>query len=406
MTRTHSTRTTLAALAGLGALALLAGCASGAEAPAEAEATEDVPHGYVEGADEMAEPQSRLVVADADGEGVQVLDLITEEVTDLDPVGPVDGAATDGRFAYLSSSDDGMTHIVDSGAWTVDHGDHQHYYRTGVRSVGPVEGPPEASVAADPALTVLTGADGPAALLDREALEEGSVAPSAWDGGAADGVVVPYAGHVVVAEGGAGGGVRVHDREGERRATLEPACTAPEGQAVTRRGLVIGCAEGALLVTEDDDALTGEMIAYPGEASDDERARAFHHRPTAATLAAPTDGDGVLVLDLAERAWHRWDLPGAVAVTAVGEGASVLALTDDGVLRSLDPETGEENAATALLDRVDEEHPPTIQVDTGRAYVNDAHGGLVHEIDYNDDLRVARTFETGVTPHHMVETGR
>jgi hypothetical protein len=75
-----------------------------------------------------------------------------------------------------------------------------------------------------------------------------------------------------------------------------------------------------------------------------------------------------------------------------------------GALR--DPATGQERSRTDLLERVDAEHPPTLQVDTSRAYVNDVHAGRVHEIDYNDDLRLARTFETEVAPHHMVETGR
>ncbi len=33
-----------------------------------------------------------------------------------------------------------------------------------------------------------------------------------------------------------------------------------------------------------------------------------------------------------------------------------------------------------------------IEVDRSRAYLNDPEGSRVHEIDYNDGLRVARTF--------------
>ncbi|MEE2047130.1 ABC transporter, partial [Nocardiopsis tropica] len=150
----------------------------------------------------------------------------------------------------------------------------------------------------------------------------------------------------------------------------------------------------------------GETLPYPDGLPDDARAEEFHHRPGAGALAAVPAPDTVLALDLAEQRWDHWELPGVVSVAAVGEGASVLALTEDGVLRSFDPGTGEERARTELLDEVDTEHPPSIRVDTSRAYVNDVRGGLVHEIDYNDDLRVARTFETGVAPQYMVETGR
>ncbi|MFD2400153.1 hypothetical protein ACFSVJ_29850 [Prauserella oleivorans] len=50
--------------------------------------------------------------------------------------------------------------------------------------------------------------------------------------------------------------------------------------------------------------------------------------------------------------------------------------------------------------------PPVILVDTSRAYVNDPGGRRVYEVDYNDRLRIARTFDLDVTPSHVVETGR
>ncbi|MFI6578156.1 ABC transporter [Nocardiopsis sp. NPDC050513] len=396
----HHVRNTLGAI-GLGAVLLATGCAGAAARAPEEEQEEGVPHGYVEGAEETAEPQSRLVIADEDTGAVQILDLITEEVTDLEPVGSVDGVTTDGRFAYLLSSDERTTHVVDSGAWTVDHGDHNHYYRTEIRSVGTVADLVAEQVGTDTALTALTDPRGTTAVLDRSALEDGSVEVAVPGGGE---LAAPFAGHLVVAGNGAPGEVGVHDRDGAALETLGDDCTEPRGQALTRRGLVIGCDEGALLVTEEDDAITSEIIAYPEDA--DGRVEEFHHRPGAGALAAvSTEGDAWL-LDLAEGGWTPLDLSDAVAVSAVGEGASVLALDSEGTLYSLDPETGEPNASTELLAGTDGEHAPVIQVDTSRAYVNDVRAGVVHEIDYNDDLRVARTFDTGITPHHMVETGR
>ncbi|OOC54864.1 MULTISPECIES: WD40 repeat domain-containing protein [Nocardiopsis] len=401
MTREHR-NTALVGAAGLSALLLAAGCA-GQDARGAEEAPEETPHGHVEGARESAEPRSRLVVADARSGEVRVLDLVTEEVTGLDPVEGVDGIAGDGRFAYLSSSDHRTTHIVDSGAWTVDHGDHSHYYRAEIRAVGPLEGLVAGQASTDTALTALTGRDGGAAVLDRAALEEGEVGTAAPvpDGAAA---VLPIAGRLLVAEGGAEGGVRVHDRSGSPLELLDDTCAQPRGQALTRRGAVIGCADGTLHVTEDDGELTSTLVPHPDGAEG--RTGEFHHRPGSATLASVSTGGEVWVLDLAEPGWTRLDLPGAVAVTAVGAGGPVLALTGDGTLHSLDPRTGEEYASADLLSGTDPEHAPVIRADTSRAYVNDAEGGVVHEIDYDDDLRVARTLDTGTTPHFMVETGR
>ncbi|WP_150254880.1 ABC transporter [Nocardiopsis deserti] len=398
MRREH--RTGALGAAGLSALVLLTGCGA-AQDTAERQPEEEVPHGYVEGAEEAAEPQSRLVVADPVSGDVRVLDLITEETTELDPVEGLDGIAGDGRFAYLHSSDHRMTIVVDSGSWTVDHGDHKHYYRTGVGLAGTVEGLAAGRAASDTVLTALTAPDG-AAVLDRAALEEGSVEEAATvPEGAA--VVLPFAEHLLVAEGGPEGAVAVHDREGSPVATLDATCTDPLGQAVTRRGAVIGCAEGALHVTEEDGEFSGGVVDYPGGSG--ERVEEFGHRPGSATLASVSTGGDLWVLELAEPGWTPLELEGAVTATAVGAGAPVLALTGDGTLHSLDPASGEELASADLLDGTDTAHAPVIRADTSRAYVNDTGRGVVHEIDYNDDLRVARTLDPGITPHLMVETG-
>ena len=47
-----------------------------------------------------------------------------------------------------------------------------------------------------------------------------------------------------------------------------------------------------------------------------------------------------------------------------------------------------------------------LTVDAQRAYVNAPAEGVVHEIDYADDARIARTLELPTKPVHFVETGR
>jgi hypothetical protein len=48
----------------------------------------------------------------------------------------------------------------------------------------------------------------------------------------------------------------------------------------------------------------------------------------------------------------------------------------------------------------------TLTVDAQRAYVNAAADGVVHEIDYADNARVARSPRPSVRPVHVAETGR
>ncbi|WP_262402414.1 hypothetical protein [Actinomadura sp. CNU-125] len=342
----------------------------------------------------------RLVLTEAGGGRVHLLDPATGETSPAGEAAGVTAARSDGRFAYLATANGAR--VVDSGAWTVDHGDHVHYYRTGARMVGDLEGDVRGGVSGDVAVTVLAGG-GEVRVLDRGALDAGKIAEVARIPGRAG---VAHAEHLLVAAPGRGE-VTVHERDGRRVSRLPETCPDPRGQATTRRGAVLGCADGALLVAHEDGTFQATKIPYPGEVPPDERAVEFRHRPGSDVLAARAgdEGEGAWVLDVRAREWNRVGDAPALAVNAVGEDSPVLLLGRDGTLRSYDPETGEELAATDLLKDVDGAAVPVIEVDTARAYINDPAARAVHEIDYNDDLRVARTFDLPFSPAHMVETG-
>ncbi|SOD62219.1 hypothetical protein SAMN06297387_10534 [Streptomyces zhaozhouensis] len=406
----HRTR----AAATVGALLLLTAACGNGETDNEPEpAAEETPHGYVEGAEETAETQTRLVLADAEtGEGA-VLDLATEETTALQAPPGVERALGDGRFAYLAGPE-GQVGVVDSGGWTVDHGDHVHHYRTAPRAVGTVEAPGLAAVHADTARTVLSLDDGTVRLLDRAPLEdEGAVGePTALETEGAAGVAVPHEGHLLVPVAAPGGEaperIEVRDADGATVATLDESCPEAGGAAATRRGVAFACADGALLVSAEDDTFTGEKIGYPEGTEPAARATSFTHRPGSDTLAATAGEDGAWALDLAARSWTRVETGPLLAVNAVGDGATLLALTEDGELRAHDLADGRVTASTPLLERPpgEGEPAPVIEVDTARAYVNDPSAGVVHEIDHQDDLRLARTLALDFAPDVMVETGR
>ncbi|MEU5870853.1 hypothetical protein AB0A73_04750 [Glycomyces sp. NPDC047369] len=376
------------AAAALAGCALLASCSGGPGATAEDPSP--TPHGYVEGAEETAEAQWRLVVADAATGGVHLLDPVTGEPAPITEAGGAQAVSTDGRFAYVS--DGTATHVIDSGAWTVDHGDHVHYYKTEPRSVGEVDGAVSASVG-DPAVTVLDTGDG-AVALDREALDAGGIAATATVEAQA---ALPYDQRLLTVDGGT---VRVLERDGTGGSELAGDCPEPQSPTITRRGAVFACADGVLLVSGEGD-LAAEKIPYPDGAGID---GGLHHRPGTSVLAARGADGGVLVLDLKERDWTALDVADAVAVSATGEDSPVLVLTRDGMLRSFDPATGAALAQTELM-AVADGTVPVIQVDTARAYVSDPDGAAVHEIDYRDDLRLARTFALDFRPDLMVETG-
>ncbi|MEJ3653197.1 hypothetical protein WEH80_09445 [Actinomycetes bacterium KLBMP 9759] len=393
-------RAALAALVPAAAL-LVAGCS-----PAAPPAPDEVPHGFVAGAEETAEAQSRLVTADHLTGAVRVLDLVTGEISEVAHLDAVERIATDGRFAYVATAD-GAVHVVDSGAWTVDHGDHVHHYRAPVKDVGRLPGPAAELVAvhSDPTTTAVSFADGTVHLLDRARLDAGEIVPVGRVAGAGRPVhAVPYRERVLVPLTDS---VEVRDRQGGRVAGIEPPCPQPSGSATTRRGVVFGCADGALLVAEREKVLAGEKIPYPGAVPAERQARAFGHRPGSSTLAAPAGTDGIWSLDVSRRAWTLLPVGPVVASCAVGEGGPVLVLTGDGVLRAIDP-AGNETAQAALLGGPPAagDPAPVIHVDPARAYVNDPARGLIYEIDHGDGLRVARTFTVPGRAGHFVETGR
>ncbi|MFE7030688.1 hypothetical protein ACFU9Y_10275 [Streptomyces sp. NPDC057621] len=367
-------------------------------------------HGYVEGAQEAAEQQSRLILNDpADGDS-RVLDLITGKVHKTARVEGANRLGTDGRFGHLHTSDG--THVLDSGAWTVDHGDHVHYYSAAIRDVGAFPGSRRAQVRSDVVVTAVTDGAGKSILYDRSKLEKGRIAASRTLPGTYTGAVVPFGEHLLAfTDEGDTSRLVVLDRKGRRVASPDADCASPLGDAVTRRGVVLGCADGALLVRAEDGAFTAEKIPYSGDVPAKERAASFRQRPGSDTLTAPAGDDAVWVLDVTEKTWTRVDTGPVVAATTAGEGSPLLVLETDGSLHGYDIATGKHIARTEpLLTEKERATPddgaPVIEVDRSRAYVNDAQGKKVYEIDYNDNLRVARSFDLDIEPVLMAETGR
>ncbi|ADD45905.1 hypothetical protein [Stackebrandtia nassauensis] len=366
------------------AVILLGGCASGTDKPS----ADDKPHGYVEGAEETAEPQRRLVMAEAETGTLSQLDPATEKTAELADVKGVAGLVTDGRYVFAAGKD--KTSIIDSGVWTVDHGDHKHYYVAEAKPVDTVDIDEAVSASADAAVSTVNTPDG-AHVYDREQLADGKIAPVDTEAALA----VPYAGELVTATDGR---ITVADKESD----LDASCPRPTAAATTDRGAVFGCGERVVVVTEKDGTFSADELNAPAGIA---AAQRFQHRPGTPVLVTAAKGE-VTVFDVAEGDWSVIDAPDPVAVNATGEDMPVLVLDRDGTLRSFDQRTGDPIAERRVIDKMPKDGPaPVITVDTERAYVNDPEAKAVHEIDFQDELRLARSLTLDTRPDLMVETG-
>ena len=375
-------------------------------------------HGAVAGAAEVAEPQLHLVSIDDRG-AASMLDLLAGTRTELGAVAPAASVTTDGRYVF--AADATGVDIVDSGVWTWDHVDHFHYYRSEPRTTGRVPGNGTAVIATGLLSTagstgVFFPGSGEAVLLDNAALAKGDIEESLrLEVGPHDGLVAPLGdGAVVTAPDGQGRAqqLRAVDADGTEIGRID--CPEAAGTITTRVGVVVGCADGAVLATTDNGGNEPELqhIAYPKGAGAGP-ATTFSARKGRPTVAGIGDGKGVWLLDTRERSWQLVETTTpVVAAAAVDDAAThLVAVGDDGTVQVYDASTGRRTGMTepvlaSTLQDPDLAPGVTLTVDAQRAYVNAAADGVVHEIDYADGARLARTLEPSTRPVHVAETGR
>lgn len=375
-------------------------------------------HGEIDGAREVAEPQLHLVSVDRRG-AVGMVDLLGGTDSRLGEIAPPSAVTSDGRYLFAATA--GGVEIVDSGVWTWDHKDHFHYYRSNPRVLDPVAGDSRAIVTTSGNATsggtgLFFPGSGEAVLLSNQALSEGrteEVFRVKTD--PHQGLTAPLgSGALVTAvdESGNVTGIRFHDADGAPVDGATAPCPGARDAITTHVGVVVGCADGAVLAGVDGDDPHFEHIPYP-DGTQAPPATDFRNRKGRASVAAPAGDAGFWLLDTRERQWKfvPTEQP-LVQVTAVDdEDSHVVALDNRGRIRVYDGEAGTEIAATEAVladavSRPDALAGVELTVDRERAYVNDPVAGVVHEIDYRGAARIARTLDTPTAPDFLAETGR
>ena len=352
-----------------------------------------------DGAREIDGALTKLVLVDPTTGATSVYDAVDEIETQIGSYGTVSALYGDGRFGYLRAGE--RTTVVDAGAWTFDHGDHYHYFASDPAEVATLDLPVSA-VAASNSVVAVQSESGAVDLLDREMLGTKAIeTPEGLTAPPGTATVVPYGSRIVTVSNG--GRLQVTGAAGT--AELDAECVGPTWARATRKAVVFGCENGAVRVTGGDKDLTVTEMPYPADAPANHPAQ-MEHRDRSDVFAGVAEGT-VWVLDSRQRAWTPIPVPDAVAANTAGDG-TVLVLRRDGSLSAFDVNTRAETARMPLIaGGVPAEGPqPVVDLDSDRAYVNNATAKEIYEIDHADGLRVARTLRTEVTPGLMVEAGR
>ncbi|WP_026459983.1 hypothetical protein [Schaalia suimastitidis] len=372
--------------AGTLSLILLGACAT--TSPKSLEDTATTPdttltHGAIDGAQELSQAAHGLVTVTSDGT-VRLIDVATESTSDIATGTPIVSSSSDGRFVALNHPDHSIT-LVDSGVWTWDHGDHQHYYRAPARHLGtlPLAGTAQLGGSSS---RLAVAADTEVALFDREELGRGNVTPIGTYPIDAHTWAAPIGSTVAIIRDGF---VTVIDEAGAPTSTPPRACPQPVGGLVTRAGIIFACQGGVVHLVEDSDGtVTSQWLPLPAEATT-ETIHSLGNRLRRPTVAVTTTSGAVWVLNVRQGTWNALPAPTAMKyATAMDDTHDRVVARDaqgqlyvwaDGVLTT---------TTQALAS-------PTspIYSSANRVYIR-TDAMTVLEIDAADSARIARTLPT------------
>ncbi|WP_341976368.1 hypothetical protein [Microbacterium sp. LWO13-1.2] len=391
--------------------ALLTAFAVSACAPSAAPTPDAAPRtSDIEGVGEIAEPARALVVGDENGE-LTLIDLATQDRSVLAKArAGVASVQGDGRFIAVTRQDGARTavDVVDTGRWTMPHGDHSHSFQTEARTLGAIDGAGAVTVGmGDRRIVALFGEDGDLVDLTHDDLDGDLVDPPRSAAPLAPaGPVLPFAGHLLVASDS--DTVEVVDDSGALQPDRGMPCPGVTDADTTRVGAVFACTTGAVLFTrETGGEVVAEGIPYPEGATP---VTELSGRPDRPDLAGVAGTQGAWLLDVRQRTWTLLPsdepLVRAVAIgddadrtVVVDAGGRVRVLAADGtVLARTEPLVAASVSDPALRERV------RLIVDADHAYLTDPAAGAVHEIDHRDGAVVARTF-TDLQPWFLQQVG-
>lgn len=365
--------------------------------------------------DEHGAATGRLIIADREQAALSVLDLTTEGLAELRIPVAAAGArvysSPSGRFAFIIArgpeENDDRVHVFDGGIYLEEHGDHMDLISEAVAplSVGTSDDRPIHVTIHAGWTAIFHDGTGRAALFEEHHLEEeyNEYEPVWMEAGLQHGAVVPLGEDLFLVTSNnpdypatatsslpLGAEIRTVDNEVVYDASNR-SCPGMHGEAANHHGVALGCVGGVLFVEGHDDHFEHVFINNPSDMKEDARIGSLWGHDDSehffGSASYRQEGeflyDGLWMIDAEGEAMTRvlpsTDEKRVYGAAFDGHGEEFFALTADGMLNVINPESGDVEEEVQLVAPFDGDTSPSFIVVGEMIYVSDRAGGRIFE---------------------------
>ena len=370
--------------------------------------------------EEHASATGRLIIADNDQAALSVLDLTTEGLAELRIPVAAAGArpysSPSGRFAFVTArgpeDNDDRVHVFDGGVYLEEHDGHMDLISEAVSPmlVGTTDDRPiHVSVHAG-WTAIFHDGTGRAALFEEHDLEEeyNDYEPVWMEAGLQHGAVVPLGEDFFLVTSNnpdypatatsslpLGAEIRTLDNTVVYDASNR-SCPGMHGEAANHDGVALGCVGGVLFIEGHDGEYEHVFIDNHAEMHESARiGTLWGHEDSANFFGSASyrhEGasmyDGLWMIDAEGGAMTQvmpsTDEKRVYGAAFDGHGEEFFALSADGMLNVLNPETGEVEEEMQLVAPFDSDTSPSFIVVGEMVYVSDRASGRIFEFSVAD----------------------
>ncbi len=377
-------------------------------------------HGHEEEEEEHGSATGRLVIADREQAALSVLDLTTEGLAELRIPVAAAGASVysspSGRFAFVTArgpeDNDDRVHVFDGGVYLEEHDGHMDLIADPVTlmEVGTTDDRPIHVSVHSGWTAIFHDGTGRAALFEEhDLIEEYHDYEPVWlEAGLQHGAVVPLGEDFFMVTSNnpdypatatsslpIGGEIRTVDNEVVYDASNR-SCPGMHGEAANHDGVALGCVGGVLFIEGHDGEYEHVFIDNPAEMSEAGRIGSLWGHDDAehffGSASYRHEGasvyDGLWMIDAEggeiTRVMPSTDEKRVYGAAFDGHGEEFFALSADGMLNVINPETGEVEETMAMMEPFDGDSSPSFIVVGEMIYVSDRAGGRIFEFSVED----------------------